>query len=151
MTTFTIPWLQRLALAADDFDEDHWNLLDKVNALLLATSSANETQVLMANSGLRVAAQEHFAREEVQMRALRYPALEQHCESHRRLLDGLSSLQFMLRNMDGFSRRNTEGFVSTTGLFAFLQRWFEAHLTNDDRKFADFLAQRAPLVAAEAA
>jgi hemerythrin-like metal-binding protein len=151
MTTFNIPWLQKLALAEDNFDEDHWNLLDKVNALLLATSSANETRVLMASSGLRVAAQEHFAREEVQMRALRYPALEQHCESHRRLLDGLSSLQFMLRNMDGFTRRNTEGFMSTTGLFAFLQRWFEAHLTNDDKKFTDFLAQRAPLVAAEAA
>lgn len=151
MTTFSIPWLRKLAPAANDFDEDHWNLLDKVNALLLATSSANETQVLMANSGLRVAAQEHFAREELQMRAFQYPEMEQHCESHRRLLDGLSSLQFMLRNMDGFTRRNTEGFVSTTGLFAFLQRWFEAHLTNDDRKFADFLAQRAPLVAAEAA
>ncbi|UCG99001.1 MAG: hypothetical protein JSW31_08245 [Burkholderiales bacterium] len=151
MTTFGIPWLRKLALAADDFDEDHRDLLDKVNALLLATSSANETQVLMANSGLRVAAQEHFAREEVQMRALQYPEMEQHCESHRRLLDGLSSLQFMLRNIGGFSRRNTEGFVSTTGLFAFLQRWFEAHLTNDDRKFADFLAQRAPSVAAEVA
>jgi hemerythrin-like metal-binding protein len=151
MTTFSVPWLRKLALVADDFGEDHRNLLDKVNALLLATSSANETQVLMAHSSLRVAAQEHFAREEVQMGALQYPEIQQHCESHRRLLDGLSSLQFMLRNMDGFSRRNTEGFVSTTGLFAFLQRWFEAHLTTDDKKFADFLAQRVPSVAAEVA
>jgi len=63
MTAFTIPWIQNLAGPADDFDEDHWRLLDKVNTLLQAVSSANETGVLMACSGLRVAAQEHFARE----------------------------------------------------------------------------------------
>ena len=143
MTAFTIPWIQNLAGPADDFDEDHWRLLDKVNTLLQAVSSANETGVLMACSGLRVAAQEHFAREEAQMRALRYPDMQRHCESHRRLLDSLSSVQFMLKN--------TEGFASNTAPFAFLERWFEAHLTNDDKKFADFLAERAPPVAAVAA
>jgi len=62
--------------------------------------------------------------------------MQRHCESHRRLLDSLSSVQFMLKN--------TEGFASNTAPFAFLERWFEAHLTNDDKKFADFLAERAP-------
>jgi len=143
MTTFTIPWIQDLAGAADDVDEDHWRLLDKVNTLLQAISSGNETGVLMACSGLRVAAQEHFAREEAQMRALQYPDMQRHCESHLRLLDSLSSLQFMLKN--------TGGFASYTGPFAFLERWFEAHLTNDDKKFADFLAERAPPLAAVAA
>lgn len=143
MTAFAIPWIQGLADTADDFDEDHWRLLDKVNTLLQAISSANETGVLMACSGLRVAAQEHFAREEAQMRALQYPDMQQHCESHLRLLDGLSSMQFMLKN--------TAGFASNTGPFAFLERWFEAHLTNDDKRFAEFLAQRAPPVAAAAA
>ena len=143
MTAFTIPWIQSLAGAADDFDEDHWRLLDKVNTLLQAISSANETGVLMACSGLRVAAQEHFGREEAQMLALQYPDMQRHCESHQRLLDGLSSVQFMLKN--------TNGFASNTSPFAFLERWFEAHLNNDDRKFAEFLAQPAPPVATVAA
>jgi hemerythrin-like metal-binding protein len=143
MRTLTIPWVQHLALAADKFDEDHWRLLDKVNTLLQAISSANETGVLMACSGLRVAAQEHFAREEAQMRALQYPDMQRHCESHLRLLESLSSLQFMLKN--------TNGFASNTAPFAFLQRWFEAHLTNDDKKFAEFLDQRASAGAAAAA
>ena len=144
MTAFTIPWIQDLAAGtAHDFDEDHWRLLDKVNTLLQAISSGDETAVLMAHSGLRVAAQEHFASEEAQMRALQYPDTQRHCESHLRLLDSLSSLQFMLKNAGGFA--------SNTGPFAFLERWFEAHLTNDDRKFADFLAERAPPVAAVAA
>jgi len=143
MSTLTIPWVRHLALAADKFDEDHWRLLDKVNSLLQAISTGNETQVLMACSGLRVAAQEHFAREEAQMRALQYPDTQRHCQSHLQLLDSLSSFQFMLKNIDGFA--------SNTAPFAFLERWLEAHLANDDRKFADFLAQRAPAAAAEAA
>jgi hemerythrin len=44
--------------------------------------------------------------------------------------------------------KNAEGFASNTAPFAFLERWLEAHLTNDDKKFADFLAERAPPVAA---
>jgi hemerythrin-like metal-binding protein len=143
MTTFTIPLMQDPQNAADDVGEDRGTLLDKVNSLLHAISSADETRVLMAGSCLKVAAREHFAREEAQMRAVQYPDIERHCESHLRLLKNLSSLQFMLKN--------TAGFASDTGPFAFLQRWFEAHLANEDRKFAEFSVQQAPLVAAAAA
>jgi len=72
------------------------------NALLQAMSFGDETEVLMACSSLRVAAQEHFAKEEARMRALHYPSTQQHCESHLRLLDSLSSVQFMLKNTRGF-------------------------------------------------
>jgi hemerythrin-like metal-binding protein len=143
MTTFTIPRMQDSQGAADDVGEDHGTLLDKVNSLLHAISSADETRVLMAGGCLKVAAQEHFAREEAQMRASQYPDMQRHCESHLRLLKNLSSLQFMLKN--------TAGFASDTGPFAFLESWFEAHLVNEDRKFADFSSQRAPQVAAAAA
>ena len=143
MKTFTIARSQGEASAADDFDDGHRQLLQKANALLQAVSSADETRVLMANGGLRVAAQEHFAREEAQMRALQYPDMQQHCQSHLRLLQNLSSLQFMLKN--------TAGFASNMGPFAYLQRWLEAHLASDDKKFADFSAQRALPVAAAAA
>ena len=143
MTTFTIPPMQDSQGAADDVGEDHGTLLDKVNSLLHAISSADETRVLMAGSCLKVAAQEHFAREEAQMRAMHYGDTQRHCESHLRLLKDLSSMQFMLNN--------TAGFASGTGPFAFLEGWFEAHLANEDRKFADFSARRAPQVAAAAA
>lgn len=142
MTTFTIPWIPEPAGTAHDFDEDHWRLLDRVNALLQAMSFGDETEVLMACSSLRVAAQEHFAKEEARMRALHYPSTQQHCESHLRLLDSLSSVQFMLKN--------TRGFASNTAPFALLERWFEAHLTSDDKKFADFLARQGSPVAATA-
>lgn len=136
MTTFTIPWIQDLAGATDGFDDDHWRLLDKVNTLLQAISSSDETGILMACSSLRVAAQEHFAAEEAKMSAWLYPDIEPHCQAHRRLLDSLSSLQFMLNN--------TAGFAANLGPFALLDQWFEAHLANDDRRLADFLARCTP-------
>jgi hemerythrin len=136
MTTFTLPWIQDLALAADELDDDHRRLLDKLNTLLRAVSSRDKTRVLMAFSNLRAEAQEHFAMEEAQMRDLQYPDMEKHCESHRHLLDGLSTLRFTLDA--------AERFGSTTGPCVFLERWFVAHLTNDDKKLAEFLARRAP-------
>jgi hemerythrin len=142
MTTFTLPWMQDLGLAATEMDDDHRGLLDKLNALLIAISSQDKTRLVMAISTLRVAANEHFATEEAQMRDLQYPDLEPHCESHRRLLDGLSGLQVTLYV--------SERFGAGMGPFAFLERWFVAHLTHDDRKFAAFLAQRTPDVPAAA-
>jgi hemerythrin len=135
MAMFGLPWTENLALAATDLDDDHRGLLDKLNQLLTAISSRDDTRLLMAASTLRVAAEEHFATEEAEMRELQYPDMDQHCESHRRLLEGLSGLQVTLHA--------AEKFGSTMGPFAFLERWFVAHLTNDDKKFADFLAQRA--------
>lgn len=91
MSMFTIPRTQGLAGAADDFDEDHWRLLDKLNT-----------------------------KEEAQMRALQYPDMQRHCESHLRLLRNLSSFQFMLKR--------AAGFASNTAPLAFLQRLLAAHL-----------------------
>jgi hemerythrin-like metal-binding protein len=142
MTTFTLPWMQHLALAAAGMDDDHRALLDKLNALLVAISSGDKTRLTMAISTLRVAAEEHFATEERQMRDLEYPDLEPHCESHQRLLQNLCGLQINLYV--------TERFAATMGPFAFLERWFVAHLTNDDQRFADFLARPAPEVPAAA-
>ena len=135
MTTFTVPWLENLALATSEFDDDHRRLLDQVNRLLVAVSSRDQTRVLMAFGSFKAAAQEHFAAEEAQMRDSRYPDSEKHCKSHRHLLDSLISLQFTLNN--------TERFGSTTGPYVFLERWFVAHLTNDDKRFAEFMARRA--------
>jgi hemerythrin len=133
---FGLPWLQEMSLAAAELDDDHRALLDKVDTVLTANASGNPTWRVMAVETLRVAAEEHFATEEARMRELAYPEMEQHCASHRRLLDGLIQLQYTLRA--------AEGNPAALDPFAFLERWFVAHLTNDDRRLAEFLHQRAP-------
>jgi hemerythrin-like metal-binding protein len=136
MTVFGIPWLQEMSLAAADLDDEHRALLDKVDAVLRANASHDPTWRLMAIGTLKVAAEEHFALEEAKMRELSYPEMEQHCASHQRLLSGLIQLQFSLHAADG-----NEVALDP---YAFLERWFVAHLGNDDRKLAEFLQRQAP-------
>jgi hemerythrin-like metal-binding protein len=136
MTAFGIPWLQEMSLAAAVLDDDHRALLDKVDAVLRANESKDPTWRLMAIGTLKVAAEDHFASEEAKMRELSYPEMEQHCASHQRLLSGLVQLQFSLHAADG-----NEVALDP---YAFLERWFVAHLGNDDRKLAEFLQRQAP-------
>lgn len=136
MSSYSIPWTQALALEIGDLDDDHQQMLLRVNELLKAVDSGDKTGILMAFDGLRTEAQEHFAKEEAQMQEFRYPDAAQHCEAHRQMLYGLSRLQMTLST--------AEHFASGAGPFMFLQRWFEEHLTRDDRKLAEFLNRRGP-------
>ena len=73
MNTNTLPWTPAFSLLAPELDDEHRSLLDKVNRFLAAISSGDETTVLMAFSVLVAEARRHFAAEEDQMQALRYP------------------------------------------------------------------------------
>jgi hemerythrin len=115
-------------------DDDHRSLLDKVNRLLAAVSSGDETTVLMAFSVLVAAARRHFEAEEAQMQVLRYPERERHRAQHDKLQRGLAVLQFTLSN------RTT--FGSSLGPLVYLERWFAAHLQTDDRRLAAFIHDR---------
>lgn len=136
MSTFSVPWTQGLSLAADYLTDDHKGLLDKVNGLLVAVARQDKTSVVMAFGVLRIAAQEHFDREEASMRSAQYPEAERHCASHQEMLRGLDRLQVMLDTQDRYAL--------TVGPFLFLEQWFEKHLTNDDKRLAEFLAQQTP-------
>jgi hemerythrin len=128
--------MQNLVLHANDLNEDHRALLDKLNALLIAIHSKDQTRVVMGFSVLTAQAQAHFVVEEEQMREAGYPDLAQHCAQHQRLLRGLAKLRFTVSAAQNFQD-------SLEPLF-FLERWFVPHLTHDDKKVADFLATRTP-------
>jgi hemerythrin-like metal-binding protein len=136
MSTFSVPWTQGLSLPAEYLTEEHKGLLDKVNRLLEAVARQDKTSVVMAFGVLRIAAQEHFDREEASMRSAQYPETERHCASHQELLRGLDRLQVMLETQDRYAL--------TVGPFMFLEQWFEKHLTHDDKRLAEFLAQQSP-------
>lgn len=135
MTPFPLPWTPDLTLEAQGMDDEHRGLLDKLNRFLTALPSGDSTRVVMAFSMLMAEARAHFASEEAQMEELQYPDLEPHREQHQRLLRGLTELQFTLGN--------AMNFAASPGAFVYLERWFGAHLANDDKKLADFLAERA--------
>ena len=135
MSTFSVPWTQGLSLPAEYLTEEHRGLLDKVNRLLEAVARQDKTSVVMAFGVLRIAAQEHFDREEASMRSAQYPETERHSASHQELHRGLDRLQVMLDTQDRYAL--------TVGPFLFLEQWFEKHLTNDDKRLAEFLSHQA--------
>jgi hemerythrin len=134
VNTNTLPWTPSFSLVAQVLDDEHRSLLDKVNRLLAAVSSGDETTVLMAFSVLVAEARRHFAAEEEQMQALRYPDRERHRAQHEKLQLGLAVLQFTLSN------RTT--FGSSLGPLVYLDRWFSAHLQTDDARLAAFIRDR---------
>jgi hemerythrin len=136
MNAFAIPWTQTLALQDDNMNESHRGMLDKINALLAAVSSQDETQVLMAFSALTAEVQAHFAEEEELMQKVNYPDMAKHCAHHQRLLQSLAELRFTLDA--------AQNFPEGGGPLMFLERWFVPHLTHDDKALADFLAARRP-------
>jgi hemerythrin len=134
MDTNSLPWTPAFSLVAPVLDVEHRTLLDKVNRLLAAISSGDETAVLMAYSVLVAESRRHFAAEEEQMQMLGYPDRERHCEQHERLKCGLAALQFTLSNRPSFG--------SSLGPLVYLDRWFAAHLQTDDRRLAGFIHDR---------
>jgi hemerythrin len=136
MTALTLPWTENLVLLSEAMDDDHRGLLDKLNALLTAIPSRDQTRVLMAFSALTAEVRAHFTLEEARMRDVGYPDRDVHCERHQQLLQGLSELHYTLSA--------AQNFAGSMGPFVFLERWFVPHLTHDDKKLADFLAMRKP-------
>jgi hemerythrin-like metal-binding protein len=134
MYTTTLPWNATYSLVAPALDDEHRSLLEKVNGLLSAISSGDETAALMAFSVLVAESRRHFAEEEEQMRVLSYPDRERHCAQHDKLRSGLAGLQFTLGN--------TTSFASSPGPFLYLRSWFSEHLQTDDSRLAAFIQER---------
>jgi hemerythrin-like metal-binding protein len=135
MTNLTLHWTRDLTLPACDLDDDHHRLLAKLNALLVAAPSGNATRITMAFGAVMGEARLHFAREEAQMLAVRFPDAEEHVEKHRNLLRMLTALRYSIN----VSQR----FAASVNPYVFLDRWFTPHLIHDDRKLADFVSTRA--------
>jgi hemerythrin-like metal-binding protein len=130
----TLPWTADLALLASSLDDDHRGVLDKLNDLLIALRSTDQTGILMSFTALTAEARAHFAVEEARMREVGYPELDRHCEQHERLLRGLAELRY--------TASAAQNFPLSIDPLVFLERWFVPHLKHDDRQLADFLAAR---------
>ena len=134
MSGFIIPWLNGVDLSANYFDKDHHGLLEKLDALIGAISSGDRARVLSAADALSEVAMEHFSNEEQRMRQSGYPAMARHCASHRELIQSLADFHQKVSL--------TEDLPSVLGDTSFLEQWLVPHLTNDDKRLAEFLSAR---------
>lgn len=132
MSRFGIPWLDAVDLSTKYFDKDHHALLKKFSSLINAISCQDRVLVLDATSALVDVAKEHFAHEERHMHESSYHSRNKHRASHRQLLQSLAEFHQKVIQMEDLS--------ALPGASAFLEHWLVPHLSNDDKRFSEYLS-----------
>ena len=134
--TTTLPWSNDLELHPDNFDAEHFRLVQGISALLMALSSRDSCRISMAYQVLVASARDHFASQEARMLAKAFGGLEEHSDEHVELARRLAEVR-----MSHFS---PYGSASHLGAMPFLERWLVPHLRFSDKRFTDFLAAHPP-------
>jgi len=134
--TTTLPWSNDLELHPENFDAEHFRLVQCINTLLTALSSRDSCRISMAYQVLVASARDHFASEEARMLANAFGGLEAHRDEHVELAQRLAEVR-----MSHFS---PFGAASRLGAMPFLERWLVPHLLASDKRFTDFLAALPP-------
>jgi hemerythrin-like metal-binding protein len=119
-------WGEDMVVDRGPIDADHRCLIDFVNQLHTATSRGEGRQVVEPLL-------EHFAREERLMASLRFPRIDEHGRSHRRLID----------EIDKLVRLHAQGSITTAAQVSLLLRdWLSLHIRREDRELRELLKPR---------
>lgn len=121
-------WTDSLATGSPFIDQDHHELVRRVNAVLEPIAEKRGNPALMQALGDLVAyTREHFSREEVEMQRIAYADMAAHLDAHARLLDELDAV---CRTLEG------QGQVQEMDLYHFLTWWVKDHIRDVDMVFA---------------
>ena len=125
-------WTQALATGNKAIDEDHQELVRRVNAVLESIAARQRGRGLStALDELVTYAREHFAREEVAMRQVNFKNIGVHAAEHATLLKQALEVQAQLEA----GKR-----IDPMDLYHFLARWVKDHIQHLD---ADLVAALA--------
>lgn len=132
-----IVWQPAYDIGVHDIDLQHHyfaNLINRLAQDFQTVLEADHRLALLAE--LNAYARFHFLSEENLMARAGFPKLAEHRGHHLQLIDELSHRE---------GRLLLAGNTADAGpVLAFLVQWFLGHTLNEDRRFAEFLQQRAP-------
>jgi hemerythrin len=132
-------WFDGKKLGVDFIDQDHIQIASMMDFLVirLAGPSTDEAidAALMELADFTLA---HFEREEAIMERTEYPDQAEHTAVHRGLVRVLSELI-------NRTRREGHSKLSATEVQA-LRNWVTVHIKMEDRRLAEYLAQRNEMV-----
>jgi hemerythrin-like metal-binding protein len=124
-------WSGQLRIGIGDFDKEHREIVDALNALQTAVESGNQQSVtgplLLKLAGDTVA---HFKAEEEMMDSAKYPGMAIHRMKHQHLLEQLSA--FLTRYTRNSARMDTHSLN-------FLRDWVTTHIQSEDMNFGLWL------------
>jgi hemerythrin-like metal-binding protein len=129
------PWKSEYSVQDASIDSQHQRLVALVNDLYAAMAEREgRAAVHRILIGLTDYTRTHFSYEERQMERVGYPAIQQHKEYHRKLLQRVELY------VEGW---NLGQSVNIVELAAFLKDWLLNHIGQTDRPLAEYLrAQR---------
>ena len=124
-------WGSDLRIGIGDFDIEHREIVDALNALQTEVEGANQPAVtgplLRKLAGYTIA---HFKSEEKMMAATKYPGMALHRMKHQHLLEQLGAfLTRYARNSASMDRHSLN----------FLRDWVTTHVQGEDRNFGLWL------------
>lgn len=129
-------WDDSFTVGIDEIDHQHKLLLDYFSLLLDAIAMGGRwSDVHFPLVQLREYAYSHFGKEESLMRMSDYPGTEEHCESHRKIIQGLDALE-----KDSLHKNITEEAT------AFLQNWLIGHIMHADKDYARHFANGGKII-----
>jgi hemerythrin-like metal-binding protein len=125
------PWKPEYSVLHPGIDSQHQRLVGLLNDLFAAmTEGQGRTAVQRTLTGLANYTKTHFSYEEQQMEKAGYPAMPQHQEQHRKLL----------QQVDRYVQNwNDDQSVSAVELGTFLKDWLLNHIGQTDLPLAEYL------------
>jgi len=128
--------IEAARIGVPEIDADHAKVFDHYHAFVRALQRETDPHALaLALHGFIHDVRQHFSREEQLMADVGYPHRAHHRTMHRHLLHDAED--FLARLIVDPGR---DELVTVT---RFLERWFMDHITTQDRKIGEFLADRA--------
>lgn len=134
MSRAYIEWRPDYEIGVEDIDLQHRYFVVLLNRFMDEISSTDTQYREALIAELNAYARFHFISEENTMKRANYPMLREHKNSHRELMDQLSSKQHRVL------MENTE--LANNALIDFLVAWFLQHTKMEDQLFAEFLHEQ---------
>jgi hemerythrin len=127
-----IKWTpEEFGTSVSQHDEEHKHLFGLLNGLHASVATGERGSIGRSLDGLIAFVAQHFEAEEENMRKVKYPALDQHCLEHEKLVKTCVGLQ------QQFHAGQAEITEETT---AFLRDWLKEHIPHVDRKYGPALS-----------
>jgi hemerythrin len=129
-----IVWKPEYNLGIPIVDEQHRGIVTIINSLYYGMQNKHGADFLMPINGMmndytRI----HFRTEENFLEKCGYPALDEHKEFHKELIDKLNMV-----GKESLHQHDPQGFIN------FLKEWWISHICHKDRAFLDYLSKNHP-------
>ncbi|MFC1236555.1 bacteriohemerythrin [Vibrio sp. F74] len=124
-------WTKDLSVGDEAIDDDHKGLFKLIDEL--STANMSHSYINSILDRLKHYTEEHFSKEEVYMKQVNFPGLDEHLAQHRAFEEWLKTIRSM------YARFPQSPFIVGDSVNSYLQRWLKEHILEEDMKYRDFI------------